>query len=101
MARDCGSPPAREAAKGCPYRRKHPQQSCRLPATSRNGPWPGPWDIGPATNNNVVVAALVVKKSVAIANINVAGNVPARADVVPLRIDCVQVTAPGRTLHGE
>src|SRR5438093_4456668 len=58
-------------------------------------------DVDPSANDDVVVAALVMKESFAIPDVNVARHVPAPPDIVLLRINRLQVTATGWAFHGE
>src|SRR6266850_5189206 len=53
-------------------------------------------DIDAPTNNEVIIAALILEESVAIANVNVARYVPAFAHVSLLWISEPQIPATGR-----
>src|SRR5260370_1952083 len=58
-------------------------------------------DIDAATNNEIVVAALIVKEAIAVTNIDVAGNIPTVAHIVALLSVKVQISAAGRAFDGK
>src|SRR4051812_38317291 len=60
-----------------------------------------PRDIDAATNNNIVVPTLIMEEAVGVADVNVAGNVPALPDIVLLAKRQSQVTAACWAFNGK